>query len=203
MARAEHQLVIMSSLIHLYLARHGRTEWNHLGRFQGHSDVPLDDVGRVQAHTLAQTLRGKVQAVISSNLLRASETARIVAADLALPILAFDADLCERGYGIFEGLTRAECMEQYPAVWAEREANRDYQTPGGESRAEIIERMQRGLTHAVELLRGRYDHGLVVTHGSSLRMFIETLTGVPGQLIGNMEYREVLYDGARFSYLPL
>jgi broad specificity phosphatase PhoE len=189
----------MSPPIRLYLVRHGRTAWNQAGRFQGHSDIPLDEVGRAQAMLLARTLRGKIQAVITSDLLRASQTARIVADGLAIPLLAADPDLRERGYGVFEGLTREECIERYPLVWAAREGDRNYEPPGGEQRALVLARMQRGLARAVELLRGRHDSALLVGHGSSLRIFIEVLTGEPVDSIGNMEFRELLHDANGFS----
>jgi broad specificity phosphatase PhoE len=189
----------MSSPIRLYLARHGRTAWNALGRFQGHSDVPLDELGRAQAAELAQALHGRIQAVITSDLLRASETARIVADALEIPLLALDSDLRERGYGVFEGLTRDECIARHPAIWSARERDRNFEPPGGEPRALVLARMQRGLGRAVELVRGRYDSALVVGHGSSLRMFIEVLTGEHVESFANMEFRELLHDASGFS----
>lgn len=185
--------------VHLYLARHGRTHWNELGRFQGHTDVPLDDVGRAQARALADQLRGRVEAVLTSDLLRASETARIVADALAIPLLAADPDLRERGYGAFEGLTRDEISLRFPEAWALRARDRDHEPPGGEPRAEVVARMQRGLARAVATVRARHQHALIVGHGSSLRMFIEALTSAPVASFANMEFREVRHDGASFQ----
>jgi 2,3-bisphosphoglycerate-dependent phosphoglycerate mutase len=188
----------MSPPIRLFLARHGRTHWNHVGRFQGHSDPQLDEVGRAQAVMLAQTLSGRVQAVIASDLLRASETARSVADALSIPLLALDPDLRERCYGVFEGLTHEECNERHPSLWAARQGDREFVPPGGETRAVVVARMQRGLVNAVERVRGRYERCLVVAHGSSLRMFFEELTGQPAVSLANMEFRELLHDGDRF-----
>ena len=193
--------------IRLYLARHGRTPWNEVGRFQGCTDVPLDDVGRSQAAQLAQSLRGRVEVVVASDLARASESARIVCEVLGVPLLGLDPDLRERGYGVFEGLTRAECMAQHPEIWAAREHDRNFEPPGGEPRASVVARMQRGLERAVEqlatrprspLFAERQRSALVVGHGSSLRMFLEVLSQGPVESIGNMQYREVLHDGRRF-----
>jgi broad specificity phosphatase PhoE len=189
----------MSSPIRLYLARHGRTAWNHARRFQGRTDVPLDDVGRAQALALAEVLRGRIEAVIGSDLSRASATARIIADALQLPLLGLDPDLRERGYGVFEGLTREDCIAQHPVAWAEREGNRNFLAPGGELHADVVARMQRGLERAVACLRGRHESALVVGHGSSLRMFLEVLSGHPEGPLGNMEFREVLHDGVRFA----
>lgn len=185
--------------IRLYLARHGRTPWNEVGRFQGCTDVPLDDVGRTQAAQLARIMRGRVEAVVASDLARASESARIVCEELGVPLLGLDPDLRERGYGVFEGLTRAECMAQHPQIWARREHDRNFEPPGGEPRTSVLMRMQRGLARAVEqLVVERHRSALIVGHGSSLRMFLEQLSDGPVESIGNMQYREVLHDGRRF-----
>lgn len=192
----------MPAAIRLFLSRHGRTHWNALGRFQGRTDVPLDDVGREQARQFAEHMRGKVDALVASDLLRASETAHIIAETLHVPLLGLDADLRERGYGIFEGLTRIECEQQHPELWSQRRTDRNLEPPGGEPRAEVIARMQRGLNRAVSLMRGRYDNGLIIGHGSSLRMFLEVLVEGHVESIGNMQYREVLHDGERFIHVP-
>ncbi|MDB4975990.1 MAG: phosphoglycerate mutase [Myxococcaceae bacterium] len=184
--------------LHLYLTRHGRTPWNLLGRFQGHTDVPLDEVGRAQAAQLAETLRGRIEAVVSSDLLRASETAQIVSAALAIPVLAVDPDLRERGYGVFEGLTSSECMARFPAAWAARERDRNAEPPGGEPRSVVLSRMKRGLENATAVLQGRHRRALIVSHGSSLRMFLEALTSTAVASLGNMESREVVHDARGF-----
>lgn len=188
--------------LHLYLARHGRTSWNEQGRFQGHADVPLDEVGSAQARTLADALRGRIEAVITSDLLRASQTARIVADLLRIPVLGEDPDLRERGYGVFEGLTRDECIERFPQAWAARERERNHEPPGGEPRAQVVARMQRALEHAVGTLVPHYQRALIVSHGSALRMFLEVLTGGAVVSIANMEYRQVRHDGSRFELVP-
>lgn len=163
--------------------------------------MPLDEVGRAQARDFAEQLRGRVDAIVASDLLRASESAQIIGECLQVPVLALDADLRERGYGIFEGLTRLECEQQHPELWSARGRDRNIEPPGGEPRAEVIARMQRGLARAVGLMRGRHQNGLIIGHGSSLRMFLEVLTGGHIESIGNMQYREVLHDGERFVHL--
>lgn len=189
----------MTSPIRLYLARHGRTAWNHQRRFQGRTDVPLDEVGRSQALGLADLLRGRVSAVIGSDLRRASESAEIVAQALGVPLLGVDEDLRERGYGIFEGLTREDCIERYPAEWASREGNRNFMVPGAESPAIVVERMHRGLERAVGRVRGVHESALVIGHGSSIRMFLESLSGTAERPMENMQFRELVHDGQRFS----
>jgi probable phosphoglycerate mutase len=186
-------------MIRLYLARHGRTLWNQERRFQGQTDIPLDEIGRAQALALAEVLRGRVQAVIGSDLLRASESARIISDALAIPLLGFDPDLRERCYGVFEGLTREDCIAQYPEEWAARNGNRNFMVPGAEHPHAVVARMQRGLDRAVAQIRGKHESALVVGHGSSLRMFLEGLSGQPEQTFDNMEFREILHDGMAFA----
>lgn len=189
------------SVLHLYLARHGRTAWNAAGRFQGCVDIALDDVGRAQAATLARSLAGRLDAVFASDLRRASETARIVSEALAIPLLSLEPDLRERGYGVFEGLTRAECVARFPDAWRARERHRNLPPPGGEPHAEVVARMGRGLTRVVEAMRGLHQRALIVGHGSSLRMFLELLSEEPVRGLDNLEYREVLHDGRAFRLL--
>ena len=123
----------------LYLARHGETDWNAESRWQGQTDVPLNDRGREQALDLAGRLRGAgLRAVASSDLARARVTAEIVAGALGLAVDLVDPDLRERGYGCFEGLTRAEVAERFPDVWARHVADPGPAIPGGESRDELL-----------------------------------------------------------------
>jgi broad specificity phosphatase PhoE len=190
------------SELHLYLVRHGRTDWNDAGRWQGAVDIPLNDSGRAQAALLAEALVGRVDAVFASDLLRASETARIVSDRLAVPILALDAELRERGYGVFEGLTSAECATRYPDVWTAREHNRNTVPPGGESHANVVARMERAMQRVVDTMRTRGGRALVVGHGSSLRMFLERIIGSSQPGLANLELREIAHDGVRFRAIP-
>jgi probable phosphoglycerate mutase len=112
--------------------------------------------------------------------------------------LALDPDLRERRFGVFEGLTRDECIARYPQQWAAREGQRNFEVEGGETPAVVVARVRRGLNRAIELLRDRYTHALVVSHGSALRMFLEELSGAPEPSLGNMEYREIVHDGVAF-----
>jgi broad specificity phosphatase PhoE len=189
----------MSELVYLYLARHGRTAWNAQGRFQGQSDVPLDEVGRAQASALAAALSGKVEAVLASDLLRARETGQIVADALQVPMLGVDPELRERGYGIFEGLNRDEIVARYPEAWASRGHDRNFVPPGGESNVEVLARMQRAIERAAAAVRGRHQHALIVGHGSALRMFLELLGGEARAPMANAEVHRIVYDGATFE----
>src|SRR6266516_4611482 len=86
----------------LLLVRHGETDWNAAGRLQGHTDRPLNDFGRAQAKKLAEQLANDgITAIYASDLARARETAEIVAERI-------DADLREKNWGTWEGLTSGE-----------------------------------------------------------------------------------------------
>jgi probable phosphoglycerate mutase len=95
------------------LVRHGQSEWNAVGRWQGQADPPLTDVGRAQARAAARSL-GALDAIFSSDLQRAVETAAIISADLGVGPVIVEEALRERDAGEWSGLTRAEIDVQYP-----------------------------------------------------------------------------------------
>src|SRR5215211_9126850 len=99
----------------ILLARHGETDWNREGRFQGHADPPLNRTGRAQAFDLSRALAAeKLAAMYSSPLRRALETAEIVAASHGLEPVTVDG-LREVDVGSWSGLTRAEIEQRFPA----------------------------------------------------------------------------------------
>src|SRR4051812_26379363 len=110
-----------------YLARHGETDWNLAGRWQGQTDIGLNARGGQQAVAMAERLRGRgITRVRASDLVRARETAEIVAGVLGTGVISIDPALRERGYGVFEGLTRDECAAQHPSAWACYMADRTF-----------------------------------------------------------------------------
>ena len=160
-----------------YLARHGETEWNRTGRMQGHLGVPLNAEGRRQATRLAGRLRNvEFSAIYSSDLARAAETARIIAAGRDLAIRD-EADLREFSYGEWEGLTLEEVETRYPGALAERiEAggNLGFTAPGGESAIDAIRRVRRFSARASASLAAG-ENILVVAHGGTLRALVVCL----------------------------
>jgi probable phosphoglycerate mutase len=154
-----------------YLARHGETDWNRERRWQGQTDIALNAAGRAQAEDLAAKVeRSAIEHVHTSDLSRARETAEIVARRLGLGPVAIDPDLRERNFGVFEGLTFAECAEKLPEMWARYVANRT-RPEGSESDQALAERMIRGVTRAV-LGDGI---ALVVTHGGAMRACLRAM----------------------------
>jgi probable phosphoglycerate mutase len=157
----------------LYLARHGETEWNAIGRLQGATDVPLDGSGRAQAQVLGESLRGEgIVSVTTSDLSRARQTGEIAGAALGLgapPVV--DAELRERSFGIFEGLTRDQLEANHAEAWSAWRAT-GLVPPGGEPQADIVARMKRAITRCFE----RGGPMLIVSHGAAMRLLLNELT---------------------------
>ena len=149
------------------LIRHGQTDWNAQRRLQGSTDIPLNDVGRDQARGAVEALAGHGwDAVVSSPLSRAAETADLIAAGLGLTVARRVPELTERSFGPAEG------MQDGPELDALR-------TPGGFHGAEgEDEAAGRGLA-ALEALAEEFRGGrvLVVTHGSLLRVSLSRAVG--------------------------
>ena len=103
----------------ILLIRHGETAWNAVRRLQGHIDIPLNAEGERQAAALARALAGeKLDAIVSSDLQRAMQTARAVAAQHNGLALRTDPQLRERAYGVFEGMLYNDIQDEYPADFA-------------------------------------------------------------------------------------
>jgi broad specificity phosphatase PhoE len=147
----------------MIIARHGQTESNAAGRYQGSIDTDLDEVGAHQAADLHVLLPGTIGAVVSSPMRRALRTAQIFSAQRGLTITTHGA-FHERGVGIFEGLTPAEVREAYPQLWARNITRRwDESPPQGESIAQVFARVHAGLLDLSQ--RSDHDRLLLVAHG--------------------------------------
>ena len=180
----------------IWLARHGETEWNAIGRMQGHTDVPLNETGRAQARALAASVAGAgLTAVVASDLARARETAEIVAAVLGLAAPIIEPALRERRFGVFEGLTRDQCAELHPEAWRAWQ-ERTGGPPGAEPRALAIARVAEALERiAIDAALGST---LVVTHGGVMRLWLRELLGEDVPPISNTAVYELHHDGLRF-----
>lgn len=190
----------------LLLARHGETDWNAEQRWQGHTDVPLNEAGRAQAGVLAERLRGQgVCGVHASDLARARETAEIVARALGLPDPIVDANLRERGFGVFEGLTGVQCEAQYPAQWELYRSDQKVMPPGAEPHASVTQRMQTAIARVLAAAEnGPPDRPvLVVSHGGALRLFIGAVTGAVPPPIGNVGVFRARFGGDDWVIEPL
>jgi broad specificity phosphatase PhoE len=149
----------------LLLVRHGETDWNRDGRWQGHSDTELNDAGRDQARRLAAELDG-VDVVYSSDLARARETAEILAEPLGLEV-QLDPRLRERGFGAWEGKTSAEIELEFADEHARWLAGGAPGAADAEPFAAFAARVQEFVADVLAEHPG--GTVLVVGHGGSIR----------------------------------
>ena len=161
----------------LVCVRHGQTGWNALKRFQGHTDVPLDDEGRAQASALGALLRDEhIDAAVSSDLSRAAETARIVLGARDVP-LRLDPAWREMRFGDWEGLTWEQILALEPQLDPANEtAVKNYTPRGGETFDELCARIGGAVDRFVSELPGD-GVGLVATHAGPLHALLSVLLG--------------------------
>lgn len=169
----------------LYFIRHGETDWNREGRLQGRTDTDLNPRGRRQAAEVALALREVVQQDLghdslhhlrfyASPLKRTRQTLDVVLGALDQPDRSFDLDLrlAEIGFGIWEGKTWPEIRARDPINHRDRERDRwRFAPPGGESYADVAERVQTWLAEADRPC-------CVVSHGGIARVMMHVLGGV-------------------------
>ena len=162
----------------LVLVRHGQTDSNAAGRFQGQQDVPLNRIGRSQAATLAERLvRLKAARVVTSDLLRASATAEAIATASGIGV-EVDAGLREIHVGQWQGRTHAHVIESYPALWSAISQGEDLaRGEDGERVADVVRRARP----VVDSVLRRLPAGalaVVVTHGVTARALVADLVGI-------------------------
>jgi broad specificity phosphatase PhoE len=176
----------------LLLLRHGQSEWNAAGRWQGQADIPLSARGEEQAAEAAERLAGRggsrFTVVVASDLQRTVRTAEIMAARLGIASIERDAGLREFDVGEWSGLTRPEIEQRWPGQLDEWREGRLTQIPGGESREHFIGR----IVDAVSAIARRYagQEVLVISHGGVIGT-LQGLTGTdePGPRITNLAGR--------------
>jgi probable phosphoglycerate mutase len=173
------------------LWRHGQTVWNAEHRFQGQSDIPLDETGQAQAERAARLLAAlRPDLIVSSDLTRAAATAAPLARLTGLEV-TLDKDLRERHGGRWEGLTDTEIRTRYPVEHA------NWTPPDGEPSPVVAERVAGALHRIAEAVvaeatvaeaaaEPRMTTGLavVVSHGAALRLGMSRLLGMPEDLFG-------------------
>lgn len=166
-----------------YLIRHGETEWNRSGRWQGHADVPLTIQGRVQADQVARRLRAdgiELDRIYASDLSRAFETAQAIADMFDLPVYSLP-ELREINVGSWSGMTRAEIMAQYPGA-----LSTVFHPPDGETREEFI---QRAGSVLLGLAKQHPNERLaIVSHGGTIRGMIQHLYLLDGRTDAEVGY---------------
>lgn len=193
----------------ILLIRHGETAWNASKRMQGHLDIPLNAEGQRQAAAAGRALAEEaLDAVISSDLQRARQTAEAIAAPRGMPV-QIDRGLRERCYGAFEGLLYAEIGTRYPeayAAWQSRDI--DARFPAGEFVAETMrEFSQRAIATITRIVsEGGYRKVALVAHGGVLECAYRAAQGIdfarPRDFsIFNASINRFTWDGKRLHLL--
>ncbi len=160
----------------MLLWRHGRTAWNAERRFQGQSDVPLDEVGLAEAGAAAILLAAeKPDCLVSSDLTRAMATARALSEITGLPIRA-DVRLRESSLGRWEGRTRADVERDFPAEWQQWVGGGLARRGGGELHSEVADRAEAAARDADG------QTVVLVTHGGTAKLLAARLLGLPTAL---------------------
>lgn len=150
------------------LIRHGITEWNDLGKAQGISDIPLNELGRKQANNLGDRLldEGEWDVIISSDLSRAIETAQIIGGKLNLPISHSDKRIREMDCGKIEGTTEETRQIKWGSNWREKDL-------GMESFEKVGNRGADFLKELVQTYNGKRI--LIVSHGALIGLTLQRL----------------------------
>lgn len=189
-----------------YLVRHGETHWNKAHRMQGWTNNPLNAKGKREAHNIARELKThKFDALYSSSLLRAIQTADIIAHYHRLTIIKEDA-FKERGYGMFEGMIWKE-IDNHPLFVRGTETYGKYhfKPPNGESKEELHNRVINRLNELVQL--HKEEKVLIVTHGGVIRAIAMHLGVIDKEddtfFVPNAGYISFEYLHARKQFKPM
>jgi broad specificity phosphatase PhoE len=170
---------MMPAMTRVYLARHGETDWNRVGRWQGHADVPLNDAGRAQAQALARRAGPlQIEKIYTSDLARARQTADVVADQVGLTAV-IAPDLREVDVGSWSGLSRAEARRRHPAGYRRWLAGRT-----GWDDGETYEALHARAVAAFERICADQPGRtlLLVTHAGPIRAIASHALGLPSVL---------------------
>lgn len=192
---------------HLIFIRHAQSTWNEAGRWQGHADPPLAEVGREQARRLARRLaHWPIDHLYTSDLQRAVETATIVGQQLGLTPTT-DPDWRERGFGQLEGLTSAEIAARFPEAWAARMFGPISGIPGAELQEALVARSKAGVAGLLQ--RHPEKTVAIVSHGGMILTTLVHLLGLEPSwhavltVGGNTALSRVQVDGAHVRLISL
>lgn len=179
----------------LYVVRHGETDYNREGRYQGRIDVSLNAAGRVQAERAAERIASlDIDHIFSSPLKRARETAQVIASRLNTSFHCIEG-LAERSLGGFEGQTKAEIAEQVPGIWDGRPTRQMFESPPG---AESLMELSIRVYSVYQSLWQRYagEGVLLVCHGGVAR----TLHGLLNRVSDEEYFKYKLGNGEVDSF---
>jgi broad specificity phosphatase PhoE len=194
--------------MNFYLIRHGETDWNLVRRMQGHSDIPLNANGILQAKGLPQKIQNlQISAVFASDLNRAMETARLMNSK-KLP-LVFHPALREVHLGDAEGMTREEIIgrwgEDFFAKWSLTASHlMDQKFPNGETKQEAVDRFTNFIKQQLHQTQETKTSVVFVSHGLIIRTFLQHHfpEQTEGILIKNCDIIEMSYVDQQFKFIP-
>lgn len=190
----------------IIFVRHGVTDWNRAGRFQGQIDIPLNAEGVEQAERTGLMFRDiPIAAVYTSDLARARQTAEPIARATGLA-LRVDAGWRERNYGVLEGRTHDEVLRDHPETYTRwRARDPGFELPGGgESLRGLHARVERQMKSLIEAHAGQTV--VAVSHGGVLDCVYRIASRLPIEAprsfdLRNASLNRVLWDGRSFSVL--
>lgn len=178
--------------------RHGQTEWNVTGRYQGQSDVQLSEEGRQQAVKLAENFPvGKVDAIYASDLQRAMVTAETIAKKFDLKVQAEPA-FRELSFGDWEGLTYQQIVDKWEDAMANFLQHPDIlEIPGGESFPQVQKRAVKRLDELIQKHDGQTI--VVVAHGAVLRTMLTAALHMPLQYLWSIRQFNTAVNIVRYD----
>ena len=174
-------------MLRLLLLRHAQSTWNAEGRWQGHADPPLSPEGKQTAKAAAPQY-SQISRVVSSPLLRATETAEIIAESSGTSHIATHPGLTERDLGEWTGLTRSEVEERWPGYLS---------THKWPESAETTEAFRKRVLEAIHSIAGEFEEDVLVVAHAGVIITLEQSLGVPWRRIGNLCGRVVEYDSGK------
>lgn len=182
----------------IIIIRHGETEWNQTGRFQGHSDVPLSKTGRAQAETLGQNLAiDYVDAIYASDLIRAMETAAPLAARFGLTVTP-DPLLRELNFGAWEGRSFSDVNAENPNAMKQFYNDPECaDIPDSEPFPDFQKRVAGRVREIAELHRGKRI--VIVSHGASIRILLADILAMPIRSIWHISQLNTAVNKIRFE----
>lgn len=191
----------------IYIFRHGQTDYNVTRRVMGQLDIPLNETGIAQAVELAEKIANMhIEAIYTSPLLRAKQTAQIVADKNNIKIITDDR-LKERNNGVLQGhiVHGTDNPSEYKTDYnqlelflpAEQLNDNNWRPDGGESRTECWKRAQKAITDIVK--NTPYDTIAISTHSVVMRGIL-SLVGMDNTKIGNCDYVKLTWNGERFIH---
>jgi len=192
----------------ILICRHGQTEWNTAGRFQGEGDSPLTELGVEQARQLGRTLkRLGVNALFASPLGRVRRTAKIVS-DATGCEVAFDDRLVEMRFGDVSGTTREEVEVNWPGLMADRDADKwNYRWPDGESYSDVFIRVESFVRNVLNSHQASdYGPRVVLAHETVNKTLCGHLLALkPAEIMRLKQYNNVIFcfDHGKASHLDV